>query len=181
MSSLQDTDAKICSTAAGCLIHNGKVLLVKHKKVKIWLNPGGHIEDNELPHQAAEREFWEETGVKVIAYESAMIQAEPNGHDEYLPNPFSTNLHWVCRENYDHRKFGKKLSPEMKKIWKNGCEQHLNFIYLVKPATQSVEFTEKVEESDGIAWFTLEELDNIETSDNIRAEVQKAFSLIKPS
>lgn len=178
MTSLQDLDAKVCLTSAGCLIHEGKVLLVKHKKVKIWLNPGGHLELNELPHQAAEREFWEETGIKVVAYDPHQIKAEPNGHDEYVPSPFSTNLHWVCKEHYDYRKFGTELSDEIKAIWKDrDCEQHLNWIFLVRPATTDVNFTENIEESDGIAWFTLEELDNLETSDNIRAEVRRAFEL----
>jgi 8-oxo-dGTP pyrophosphatase MutT (NUDIX family) len=178
MTRLQDIDAKVCLTACGCLIHEGKVLLVKHKKVKIWLNPGGHIEDNELPHIAAEREFWEETGIKVKAYDPTMLIAPENGGDEYLPNPFSTNLHWVCKENYEQRVLGKKMSEEMKKMWKKGCEQHLNFIYLVKPLGD-VNFQENVEETDGIAWFSLEELDDLETSDNIRLEVRRAFTLIK--
>jgi 8-oxo-dGTP pyrophosphatase MutT (NUDIX family) len=42
-----------------------KILLVLHKKFNKWVQPGGHIEDNELPEETAVREVFEETGVKV--------------------------------------------------------------------------------------------------------------------
>ena len=42
-----------------------KILLVKHKKYSKWVQPGGHIEHNELPEEAAIREAYEETGIKV--------------------------------------------------------------------------------------------------------------------
>ena len=44
---------------------NKKILLVHHKKFNKWVQPGGHIEDNETPEEAALREVYEETGVKV--------------------------------------------------------------------------------------------------------------------
>ena len=103
---LQNIDAKVCLTAAGCLIHDGKVMLVKHKKVGAWLCPGGHIDPNELPHQAAEREFWEETGIKVKAFDPNLPAATDGS--EYLPNPILTNLHWVSEDNYHIRTQGKK-------------------------------------------------------------------------
>jgi len=76
---------KICYTAAGILIHADKVLLVKHKKLGIWLNPGGHIEAGELPHQAAEREFFEETGVKVQAVDPRGLLKDTES--QYIPSP----------------------------------------------------------------------------------------------
>lgn len=42
-----------------------KFLLIKHKKLKKWLVPGGHIELNEDPEEAALREVFEETGIHV--------------------------------------------------------------------------------------------------------------------
>lgn len=44
---------------------NKKVLLVKHKKFNKWVQPGGHIEDDETPEEAALREVYEETGLKI--------------------------------------------------------------------------------------------------------------------
>ncbi len=44
---------------------NGATLLHWHRKVGLWLPPGGHIEPNEDPMQAARREALEETGIVV--------------------------------------------------------------------------------------------------------------------
>jgi 8-oxo-dGTP pyrophosphatase MutT (NUDIX family) len=41
------------------------VVLVKHKRLEIWLQPGGHIDPGESPAQAALRESEEETGLEV--------------------------------------------------------------------------------------------------------------------
>jgi ADP-ribose pyrophosphatase YjhB (NUDIX family) len=52
-------------TVAVFVVHQGRVLLHRHKKLDRWLPPGGHIEPNELPDDAAVREVEEETGVRV--------------------------------------------------------------------------------------------------------------------
>lgn len=44
---------------------NSKFLLVKHRKAGKWLQPGGHVEPNEDPEEAALRETFEETGLRV--------------------------------------------------------------------------------------------------------------------
>jgi 8-oxo-dGTP pyrophosphatase MutT (NUDIX family) len=49
-------------TASGLVINNGKVLLIFHPFIKRWFQPGGHIDDGELPIDAAIREVYEETG-----------------------------------------------------------------------------------------------------------------------
>jgi 8-oxo-dGTP pyrophosphatase MutT (NUDIX family) len=36
-----------------------------NKKLNMWLQPGGHIENDELPHETAIRECKEETGIDV--------------------------------------------------------------------------------------------------------------------
>ena len=42
-----------------------KFLMIKHKKVGKWLQPGGHLEKGEEPHEAALREVFEETGINI--------------------------------------------------------------------------------------------------------------------
>jgi 8-oxo-dGTP pyrophosphatase MutT (NUDIX family) len=64
---------------------NGATLLHWHRKVGLWLPPGGHIEPNEDPMQAACREALEETGItveilptaKLFAYEDPPQLAAP--------------------------------------------------------------------------------------------------------
>jgi 8-oxo-dGTP pyrophosphatase MutT (NUDIX family) len=52
-------------TVAVFVVRDGKVLLHLHRKLGMWLPPGGHIERDELPDEAAVREVLEETGVSV--------------------------------------------------------------------------------------------------------------------
>ena len=51
-------------TVATFVVHRGRVLLLFHPKIGLWLPPGGHIEHGELPDEAAVREVLEETGVR---------------------------------------------------------------------------------------------------------------------
>lgn len=56
---------EFCASAFVIDPHTKKILLVKHKKFKKWVQPGGHIEHGEVPEEAAIREVYEETGIKV--------------------------------------------------------------------------------------------------------------------
>lgn len=47
------------------VVWRGQVLLHDHPKLRLWLPPGGHVEANELPDDAAVREVLEESGVAV--------------------------------------------------------------------------------------------------------------------
>jgi 8-oxo-dGTP pyrophosphatase MutT (NUDIX family) len=170
---------KICMTAGGFLVDDGKVLLVKHKKLGFWLAPGGHIDDDELPHQAAEREFWEETGVKVKAVTVGQILEAKGGETSYHPLPYAINLHWISRENYEARLASNtptKRHPS--KIWSKGCEQHAAFVYMLEP-TGSLDFKQNTEDTDGIGWFDLAELDDIETIPEIKEEARRALALAR--
>ena len=44
--------------------HEGRVLLVKHKRLGTWLPVGGEVEPGETPLEAARRELFEETGLE---------------------------------------------------------------------------------------------------------------------
>mgnify|MGYP006280733177 CR=1 FL=1 len=54
-------------TASGFVVDPGsrKILLILHRKLGRWLQPGGHLERGEAPRDAAEREVREETGLDV--------------------------------------------------------------------------------------------------------------------
>lgn len=56
------------SESVSCVIFNeakDQVLLIKRRDIPVWVLPGGGIEREELPEQAAVREAEEETGLKL--------------------------------------------------------------------------------------------------------------------
>lgn len=52
-------------TGSAIVIGARGVLLLRHKRLGIWVQPGGHIDPGETPWQAARREAVEETGLAV--------------------------------------------------------------------------------------------------------------------
>jgi len=53
--------------ACGALIHNDTILMVQHREQtrSYWTLPGGGLEAGETPAEAAVREVWEETSLRV--------------------------------------------------------------------------------------------------------------------
>ncbi len=47
------------------VVDRGRVLLLWHRKLRMWLPPGGHLAPHELPDEGAIREVREETGLEV--------------------------------------------------------------------------------------------------------------------
>ena len=60
----QDRDATHVTGSALILGPRG-VVLHRHKRLGLWLQPGGHLEPGETPWEAAVRESIEETGLQV--------------------------------------------------------------------------------------------------------------------
>ena len=60
-------------TATTIIVYDGKALLHLHKKLKLWLPVGGHIDRDELPEEAAVREVKEESGLDVTLFQSDML------------------------------------------------------------------------------------------------------------
>lgn len=148
---LSDKPAKRCRTAAGFAVQDGKILLVKHKKLGIWLAPGGHVEENELPHKAAEREFLEETGMKGEVVSAYPTIASPDS--EPLPLPFTCNLHWINKVRGN-----------------DFCEQHYVFGYVLH-IIDDAPLVRQEEEVDDIGWFGRDEVEKLHTSQGIKNEL----------
>ncbi len=60
----QDVDV-VHVTGSGIVVGPRGVVLLEHKRLGIWLQPGGHIDPGETPWDAALRESREETGLDV--------------------------------------------------------------------------------------------------------------------
>ena len=117
---------------------NKKILLIKHKKNRRWTQPGGHIEYDETPEEAALREAYEETGLRV----KLLGDHFPREEDYIRPLGIQKNRH------------------------SNG-ETHVDIIYAAVPNHSTDEVLNK-EESDAIGWFTREELDKIDCFPDIK-------------
>ena len=50
--------------ATAYVVRGGRTLLLRHRKLGLWLPPGGHIEPGETPDEAVLREVLEETGLR---------------------------------------------------------------------------------------------------------------------
>ena len=74
------------------------MLLHKHKKLGRWFPPGGHVERDELPDDAAVREVLEESGVRVaLVGEKALPVTEPR----QLIRPRGVQLEAIA-PNHEH-------------------------------------------------------------------------------
>ncbi|HXF29163.1 MAG TPA: NUDIX domain-containing protein, partial [Chlamydiales bacterium] len=75
-------------TATCYVIEDEKVLLIYHKKHKKWLPPGGHIDPNETPPEAAKREVQEETGLHIEFISQENIQLAARSHACQIERPY---------------------------------------------------------------------------------------------
>jgi 8-oxo-dGTP pyrophosphatase MutT (NUDIX family) len=71
-------------TGSAVVLGPAGVLLHRHKRLHIWLQPGGHLEAGETPWEAARRESEEETGLRFAAWPSsgprlAHLDVHPGG------------------------------------------------------------------------------------------------------
>jgi 8-oxo-dGTP pyrophosphatase MutT (NUDIX family) len=101
---------------AGYIFNKGKVLLIKHKKLGLWLPVGGHIDENETPDAALLREIKEETNLDARILGNNGISPEGNVKKN-LAVPFHANVHSVG--DHDHCCFFylcKALNPKKLKI-----------------------------------------------------------------
>lgn len=75
-------------TASAFVVSKRGVVLHRHRLLGIWVQPGGHVESDELPEVAALRETFEETGL--VAHHLDPVEVfhvdqhpGPKGHTHY--------------------------------------------------------------------------------------------------
>src|SRR4029079_14439535 len=65
----------------------GEVLLVRHKRLDLWLAVGGEVEAGETPLEAARRELREETGLEGVFPAGLGVDGTPPGLIGYEEHP----------------------------------------------------------------------------------------------
>jgi 8-oxo-dGTP pyrophosphatase MutT (NUDIX family) len=115
-------------TVAVFVVWQKKILLHQHPKIPKLLPPGGHIEPNELPDEAALRETLEETGLRIeLIGELAPKSLEP-GSPLPLMRPRGVQLDFIKPEH-----------------------EHIDLIYFARP----IEMREPLEP---FVWYGAHEL-----------------------
>ena len=118
------------------VVHAGRVLLRRHDKIGRWIAPGGHVELDEDPTEAAVREVREEVGLEVALDEAGRPHGlDADGWRELVPPRFM-NRHRVSETH-----------------------EHVSLVYFARSATADVVPGDGSDRSDEWHWFTRAELD----------------------
>lgn len=125
-----------------------RVLLVHHRKLQRWLQPGGHADPGETMGEAvALREAWEETGIAGLALHPA------------APRPLDVDVHAIPA-------FGDEPA-----------HAHLDLRYLVVAPEAGVIARAAAESSDA-RWFGWEELPALDLDAGLVRALGKARQLV---
>jgi 8-oxo-dGTP diphosphatase len=138
-------------TASGVVLHQGRVLLIEHARLRWWMPPGGHVEPNEDPVQAVLREVAEETG---LACEIVTCAEFAHPAIEVLPPPLT-----ILVENV----------PE------NGTVvQHIDCIYVLRPAADPANVAGHADETTGCRWVPLDQVADLAGPPELPALIRAA-------
>jgi 8-oxo-dGTP diphosphatase len=84
--------------------HQGRVLLIHHRRLGIWLPPGGEIHEGETPLEAAARELREETGLVGRFPKTSEIDGTPLGfigYEEHVAGSKGIHMNFVFVADVD--------------------------------------------------------------------------------
>lgn len=126
-------------TATVYIFHEGRVLLHRHPKLGKWLPPGGHIELNETPPEAARREALEETGLEIEFIEQENLKIKTSTATSF-ERPF------LC------------LLEEMPAFGEKKAHQHMDLIYIARPKEHDL----ANKDLSPFQWFDEEQIEEIE-------------------
>ncbi|MBV9578259.1 MAG: NUDIX domain-containing protein [Chloroflexi bacterium] len=142
-------------TVAVFVVHGGRVLLHLHRKLGKWLPPGGHVEANELPDDAAVREVLEETGVRV---QLVGARGLPIDAPRQLVVPA-----------------GMQVEP----IYTG--HEHIDLVYFARPdphTAGAAEIDPHLAATDKVGWYAAEQLQTLGANTEIQAWARRALQAL---
>ncbi len=141
--------------ATGYVVEDGKTLLVFHKKLRLWLAPGGHVDEGELPEETVLREVSEETGLTARIVGERRSPDPANGKVRYLLSPRHIQLEDIPGPG--------------------GFHQHIDLIYFCKAVAGAVRLAP--EEHEDIRWFSETDLAGGSLGEALPEEVRETGAL----
>jgi 8-oxo-dGTP pyrophosphatase MutT (NUDIX family) len=133
-------------TVAVFVVRDAQVLLHWHTKLGRWLPPGGHIEPDELPDDAARREVLEETGVAIALTGATGIDHSRPGEPIQLVRPEGVQVETI-----------------------HPGHEHIDLIYFARPLTDPTL-------PPRVGWYGAANLDSLNITDEVRLWCEKAIA-----
>ena len=128
-----------------------KILLIHHKKLGRWMQPGGHIEKFENPVDAAIREVKEETGLDISFLADGIQIIDDEGI-------FLTTPDFLMEQTIPAH-------------GKQPFHYHLDINYVVSVPEQKIKHS--IKESHSIGWFTKKEALKLNIHEDTRIIIKK--------
>lgn len=135
-----------------------RTLLLWHKRLNRWMPPGGHIDPDETPQEAAQRECKEETGldVEIVGDAQEDLFTENTHEGKMLKKPIAMLL-----ENIP-------ACPERDEP----AHQHMDFLYLARPLDEAQDIQLEAREGAEIRWFHSRDIESLNSDTEIFANVK---------
>jgi 8-oxo-dGTP pyrophosphatase MutT (NUDIX family) len=138
------------------VVYSDKVLLRMHEKYGQWFGPGGHVELDEDPNQAAVREVKEEVGLDVELWKGTQRFKTPAGDDNrQLVPPVGLQRHHT--------------SPS---------HEHVDLVYFARSSSDDVQVSFDGDRSDEWRWLTAGELDALTLRPDVKFYASEALKVL---
>jgi 8-oxo-dGTP pyrophosphatase MutT (NUDIX family) len=135
-------------TVATFVVHSEQVLLLFHRKLRLWLPPGGHIEPNELPDEAAVREVWEEAAIRCELVGKRGVGV---AYPRQLVRPAGIQL--------------ESIGPD---------HEHVDLIYFARPL-DGLALPRGNGEGDSVGWYPIGSLASLGAPEDVRRWAERAL------
>ena len=139
-------------TVATIVVHRGRVLMLFHAKLGLWLPPGGHVEVGELPDDAAVREVLEETGVRCRLVGERGVEVE---YPRQLFRPYGIQV--------------EQIRPGV---------QHIDLVYVAVPHDGGATVSPESARRDRAGWYDPADLPGLGANEEIRQWAAKAIGVV---